>query len=85
MVDYGIEGEVALVLGGTGGLGFACAQALTAAGAQLLINGRDAVEAARLSRLWVRTPPISPATFPRPPIARASSMRCSAEGASRSW
>ena len=42
MVDYGIEGEVALVLGGTGGLGFACAQALTAAGAQLLINGRDA-------------------------------------------
>jgi 3-oxoacyl-[acyl-carrier protein] reductase len=42
MVDYGIKGEVALVLGGTGGLGFACAQALTAAGAQLLINGRDA-------------------------------------------
>lgn len=42
MIDFGIEGEVALVLGGTGGLGFACARALDAAGARVLVNGRDA-------------------------------------------
>src|SRR4051812_39878322 len=54
MLDYGIEGEVALVLGGTAGLGLACAEALAGAGARLLINGRDAhrghAAAARLGR-----------------------------------
>jgi 3-oxoacyl-[acyl-carrier protein] reductase len=39
--DYGIQGEVALVLGGTRGLGFACALALAEAGARVIVNGRD--------------------------------------------
>lgn len=41
MIDPGIEGEVALVLGGTAGLGFACAKSLAAMGARVLVNGRD--------------------------------------------
>jgi len=41
MLDYGLEGEVALVLGGTAGLGFACAEALAGAGARVFVNGRD--------------------------------------------
>jgi 3-oxoacyl-[acyl-carrier protein] reductase len=41
MADYGIKGEVALVLGGTRGLGLACATALADAGVRVAINGRD--------------------------------------------
>ncbi len=41
MIDYGIAGETALVLGGTRGLGLACAEALSAAGVRVLVNGRD--------------------------------------------
>ncbi len=41
-MDLGIDGEVALVLGGTQGLGLACAQALGDAGCRVVINGRDA-------------------------------------------
>lgn len=41
MIDYGIEGELALVLGGTRGLGLACAAALADAGVRVIVNGRD--------------------------------------------
>jgi 3-oxoacyl-[acyl-carrier protein] reductase len=41
MVDYGIKGELALVLGGTRGLGLSCAEALAAAGARVFVNGRN--------------------------------------------
>jgi 3-oxoacyl-[acyl-carrier protein] reductase len=41
-MDLGIAGETALVLGGTRGLGFACAVALADAGVRVLVNGRDA-------------------------------------------
>ena len=37
----GLSGRTALVLGGTRGLGHACAKALAAEGVQILINGRD--------------------------------------------
>ena len=42
MVDYGIRGELALVIGGTRGLGLSCATALAEAGARVIVNGRDA-------------------------------------------
>jgi 3-oxoacyl-[acyl-carrier protein] reductase len=41
MSDYRIKEEVALVLGGTRGLGFSCAEALADAGARVIVNGRD--------------------------------------------
>ncbi len=41
-MDLGIAGEVGLVLGGSKGLGFACARALSEAGVRIAINGRDA-------------------------------------------
>lgn len=37
-----LEGRTALVLGGTRGLGWGCAQALAEAGAAVIVNGRDA-------------------------------------------
>ena len=40
-MDLGISGLNALVLGGSQGLGFACAQALAQAGVNVAINGRD--------------------------------------------
>ncbi|MDO9360162.1 MAG: SDR family oxidoreductase [Polaromonas sp.] len=40
-MDLGIQGKTALVLGGTRGLGWACAQALDEAGVRVLLNGRD--------------------------------------------
>ncbi|HWH82746.1 MAG TPA: SDR family oxidoreductase [Burkholderiaceae bacterium] len=40
-MDYGIEGKTALVLGGTRGLGFACAKALSEVGVRVILNGRD--------------------------------------------
>lgn len=46
-MDLGIRGETALVLGGTRGLGFGCAQALTEAGVRVLLNGRDAEAGAK--------------------------------------
>ena len=36
-----LDGKTALVLGGTGGLGLSCAQALAEAGARVIVNGRD--------------------------------------------
>ena len=42
MIDYGIKGELALVIGGTRGLGLSCAEALAGAGARVIVNGRDA-------------------------------------------
>jgi 3-oxoacyl-[acyl-carrier protein] reductase len=41
VIDYGIAGEAALVLGGTRGLGLACAESLVAAGVHVAIAGRD--------------------------------------------
>jgi len=48
-MDLGISGQTALVLGGTQGLGLACARSLAEAGVKLLVNGRSAAawEAAR--------------------------------------
>jgi 3-oxoacyl-[acyl-carrier protein] reductase len=43
-MDYGIKGETALVLGGSKGLAFACAQALVEAGVRVAINGRNAAD-----------------------------------------
>lgn len=40
-MDLGIAGLNALVLGGSQGLGFACAQALADAGVNVAVNGRD--------------------------------------------
>jgi 3-oxoacyl-[acyl-carrier protein] reductase len=40
-MDLGISGLNALVLGGSQGLGFACAQALAAEGVRVAVNGRD--------------------------------------------
>ena len=44
-MDLGIRGLNALVLGGSQGLGFACAQALAEAGVRVAVNGRDAQRA----------------------------------------
>ena len=44
-MDLGISGKSALVLGGSQGLGFACAQALAEAGVSVAVNGRDATRA----------------------------------------
>jgi 3-oxoacyl-[acyl-carrier protein] reductase len=38
-----LQGRTALVLGGTRGLGWGCAQALAEAGARVIVNGRDTV------------------------------------------
>lgn len=46
-MDLGIEGESALVMSSTRGLGFACAQALAAEGVRVVINGRDADRGSR--------------------------------------
>ena len=40
-MDLRLTGRTALVLGGTRGLGLACAQSLAAAGARVVLNGRD--------------------------------------------
>lgn len=40
-MDLGLAGRNALVLGGTRGLGYACASALAEAGVRVLLNGRD--------------------------------------------
>jgi 3-oxoacyl-[acyl-carrier protein] reductase len=40
-MDLQLSGKTALVLGGTRGLGWACAQALSEAGVKLVLNGRD--------------------------------------------
>ena len=40
-MDLGLTGKTALVLGGTRGLGHACAVALAAEGVRVLVNGRD--------------------------------------------
>lgn len=39
-----LTGRTALVLGGTRGLGWGCAQALAEAGARVIVNGRDPVQ-----------------------------------------
>jgi len=40
----GLEGKIALVTGSTRGIGWACAKALAAQGATVILNGRQAVE-----------------------------------------
>ncbi len=49
-MDLGIAGRHALVLGGTQGLGLACAQALAEAGVRLTLNGRDAATGTAVAR-----------------------------------
>jgi 3-oxoacyl-[acyl-carrier protein] reductase len=46
-MDLMIDGEAALVLGGTKGLGFACARELSAAGVRVAVNGRNVEEGER--------------------------------------
>ncbi|MBC7376732.1 MAG: SDR family oxidoreductase [Burkholderiaceae bacterium] len=41
-MDLQLSGKTALLLGGTRGLGWACAQALSEAGVKVVLNGRDA-------------------------------------------
>lgn len=41
-MDLGIRGRTAIVCASSAGLGFACAEALAAAGCDLVMNGRDA-------------------------------------------
>lgn len=48
-MDLGISGRTALVLGGSQGLGLACAKALAEAGVKVAVNGRDADKARRAS------------------------------------
>lgn len=48
-MELGIRGELALVLGGTRGLGLACARALSAEGARVIVNGRDAAHGAAIA------------------------------------
>lgn len=43
-MDLGIKGETALILGGTKGLGFACAKHLSDARVRVAVNGRNAEE-----------------------------------------
>ncbi len=51
-VDLGIAGEVALVLGGSKGLGFSCARELSGAGVRVAVNGRNEEDgAAALTKL----------------------------------
>ena len=40
-MDLGIQHRIALILGGTRGLGFSCAKFLHASGARVILNGRD--------------------------------------------
>ena len=49
IVQLGIEDELALVMGGTRGLGLACARALAAEGARVIVNGRDAAHGAAVA------------------------------------
>ncbi|WP_076997449.1 SDR family oxidoreductase [Variovorax sp. KK3] len=49
-MDLGIAGQTALVLGGTRGLGHACARALADAGVRVILNGRDAAHGAAAAR-----------------------------------
>lgn len=50
-MDLGIKGCTALVLGGTRGLGWSCAQALSDAGVKVIINGRNAEHGANAAAL----------------------------------
>ncbi len=43
---FSLEGRVALITGSSGGIGFALAQGLAAAGATVVLNGRDAAKLA---------------------------------------
>jgi 3-oxoacyl-[acyl-carrier protein] reductase len=49
-MDLGIKGEIALVLGGTQGLAFACARSLAGAGVKVVVNGRDRVKGEAAAR-----------------------------------
>ena len=75
MTVFNLDGKVALVTGGNGGIGLGMARGLAKAGASIMVAGRNAEKskaaAAELGRLGVRT-----ATFDgdiaKPEIARAA-------------
>lgn len=48
-MDLELNGKTALVLGGTQGLGLACAEALAAEGVRIVVNGRDAARAQQVA------------------------------------
>ena len=48
-VTFGLEGRVAVVIGGTGALGSTMASALAAAGARTFVVGRDEERGARVA------------------------------------
>ena len=48
-MDLGLQGRIALVTGGTQGLGLACARSLLGEGVRVVINGRDADRGAACS------------------------------------
>ncbi|GLJ00713.1 SDR family oxidoreductase [Sphingobium sp. BS19] len=48
-IDFGITGRTAFVCGSSAGLGRACAEALLAAGAHVVLNGRDADRLAQVA------------------------------------
>jgi gluconate 5-dehydrogenase len=45
--DFSLEGRLALITGSGGGIGFALARGLAAAGASIVLNGRDSAKLAR--------------------------------------
>ena len=54
-MDLGIKGRTALVCASSAGLGRGCAEALAAAGARVIVNGRDAEKLARAAEAIART------------------------------
>jgi len=86
-----LMGRTALVTGATSGIGEGVAQALAAAGAQVIVHGRDAARGVRvvdgITSEGAR-PPSSPPTWPagRPPSPGwPPARRNSPAAASTSW
>ena len=60
--DFSLTGKIALVTGASRGLGWAMAQALAGAGAELVLNGRD--PATLEARAGITVNAIAPGYFP---------------------
>ena len=50
-----LNGKIALITGGTTGLGFATAERFLSEGAEVVITGVDRLSSIPLSTAWVRT------------------------------